>query len=582
MLRLLALCLGCHLGGAPSGPPLPPLSLDGAWRSEGALLALPLTSERAPFTVERTLRLPGDWRRNQPALLRLDTAGWRVTAWVNGELADSATGGLLPMTLSLGSGLRAGENSLQLRFDPPSSDNVLEGVDARPLAQWTGNTPKPGRVMAQGGITIEFPREVSVGALSVALDGGRLTATATGSAPDGTPVGFEVVRDGEVLASLPDAAMMGGVASSSLPWSGARWSLGEPSLQLLVARLEGGQGRQLRFGARDLERAGGKLLINEREQYIAALRYESNEAASRGKIFRQLSVMVQSGANAVEIHGAAPDLLLQVADELGLMVVETPRCDGQIRVDGPLQVSEQWTEYVAAAARRTVAVRERHPSLVLRTLEGPFKEPLLDAAYYDGAVPTLSGAGDIGGLVEGEVEQAVAAGMPPYLHELPWPLDAAHRDIAGRLEPLLVAHRTSGLGLVLPQVHNMGLKRHLSASALAAERAALASMLARHDVTVARIEGREGPATVEVTALRGGAPAVGVPLMLRVPAQLASGAFTDEQGKATIIVDYAGEATLSALDASDGVNLTLRRGIYSERRWKAYTSKVTLELSDAP
>ena len=592
MLKLLALMLGCQLGGTPSEPavpavpavPMPPpwpaLSLDGAWLSEGVPLTLPLQHQQAPFAVERTLRLPEGWHPDEEALLRMDAAGWRVTAWVNGELADSATGGLAPLTLSLGSRLSAGANQLQLRLDPPTPANVIDGVDAQPLAQWTGNTPAPGRVMAQGSIALEFPREARVDALSTALEDGVLTVTARGSALDGAAVRFEVVRDGEVLARLPDAVMTGGVAESSAPWSGPIWSPGEPALQLLVARLEGGQGRQQRFGARELGRAEGALMINEREQYLAALRYEADKAPTRVGVHHQIQTMVQAGANTVELHGPAPDIVLQVADELGVMVVETPRCDGQIRVDGPLRKSESWVQHIESTARRSVEARDRHPSLVLRSLEGVFSELRMDAAYHAGAVPAVD-ARELRGLVEGELERAISEGLPPYIIELPWALDGSNRDLAGRLEPLLEAHRSDGLGLVLPQVNGVSRRSPLSPDERAEERAALALMLARHDVSTVALVGREGPATVRITARRAGAPAVGVPVVLRVPGQLPSGVFTDEQGKATIVVDYAGEATLETLDGETRAAVSLERGVYSARRWQTRAATVTLELTEA-
>ncbi len=131
------------------------LSLDGRWQGDRGGVVLPISRPAQPFTARHRLTLPDDFPPGARALLHADAAGWRLSASVNGRWVDSATGGIAPVVLDLSGWLQPGENELALRFEAPAVDRVLEGQRVQRLAQWTGNVPRPGEVLARGAIRLE-------------------------------------------------------------------------------------------------------------------------------------------------------------------------------------------------------------------------------------------------------------------------------------------------------------------------------------------------------------------------------------------------------------------------------------------
>ncbi len=564
-------------GGAPyaaaPAPPWPDLSLSGRWHGERGAITLPEPEPLSPFTATRTVTLPADWPPGGAAVLHGEATGWRVTVAVNGAEVGSVAGGIHPLSIDLSGYLRPGDNELSLAFAASSPDSVIAGREVERVSQWTSGVPGPGQVLARGDLWLSFPGGPE--ALAVSLEGGELVVSARVDAPEGTPVRFEVVRDGRVIQALPEAAVgPDGRAQSRAPWQGSLWAPGgDHALQYLVVRA-GGRERQLRFGARELAVSGGRLTINGAPTYLASLRYLPEEATPREGVGELAGWLAVTGGNTLEVHGAAaPGEVFDAADELGLMVVEMPRCEGEARKDGPPPRDDAMAGFVHAAALSVAQARAGHPSLVIRSLEGGFRH-----GGYGDDVPQIEGR-MTSGMDERNAPEASARGqLTPHLNELPWRLSRDSPLIAERLGPLLEAHRAGGLGMALPHISTPHLAQELGDQRLREEALALSALLAKNDVTPLALGERRGVATVEVRVTRGGAPAEGVPVLLVAPSQAPVGAVSDAAGRARLTLDYRGPAEVKTLDGAASQALTLEPGRWEAGRWKAGAAGATLEL----
>lgn len=596
MLALWLLACSGDPSPAPPAPPLPGplaagllpgavLSLDGAWTHERSTRVLPAAAELKPFSVRRTLVLPDDWDPATPATLVADAAGWRVSASVDGVQVDSQRGGLWPVRLDLGGALKPGSQQLSLRFEGAGPTDAAAGPSPTNVKSWTYDHPRAGWTAARGSLSLEIGGGPRIVDLSVTAAGDTLRVAIASADAAGRAVSLAVVRDGRVLAELPDATLDDdGLAVVEAPWAGPRWTLGgdtAPQLQTLVARVAGGGATALRFGVRQVDQDGRQLTVDGEPVYLVAQRHVPGGDDPRQELAALAWWLVETGANAIELHGVLhSDAVLQATDELGIPVAFTPRCTGGARNDRPGALNPALGDFLVQGNAALADSREDHPSILAWTQE---EDVLPDwpqlYAPFGGAGAVLIDR-DARGLDEPRLAEAIREQrMGTWITELPWsPSTWNGRSLAERMRPLLDHHRPWGAGLVLPHFYWDPGAPGPPPLDVAPIQAELKALLADAGVAPLVLGERRGPAGLTVQVQRLGQPAAGELVLLHLAEQPPLATFSDVRGTARFTVDYAGSAAVSSLDGQARVDTSLVNGRYREGRWEPSVAQVTLSL----
>jgi hypothetical protein len=304
--------------------------------------------------------------------LVLDGLWWKAEVELNGETLPAATGGNAPGIVALGEALVAGENSLQIRITPPTTESVRE------TGGWLVNDDKSNQKLPElrAAPRIELKPTTHIASLNLPLEGTRAQPRATVEGPlDGGAIQFFVALDGEVLVDLGRAEIdaQGHAQGESRTWSGPLWDSSNPSLVQLVGILEDASGQVIdtwarRVGVRQVETGSRSLELNGMPTPLMAARAVTQQRA--GSLESRLQSWSKGGVNAIEIHGEnAPEPWLSLADELGLPVIMLPRCIG--RANQHNAVTESLIEGLEDQDRRLVNAMSGHPSVMLWMTEGP-------------------------------------------------------------------------------------------------------------------------------------------------------------------------------------------------------------------
>lgn len=575
MLLLLAAC------ASPPSAEVPALSLtlDGAWQGAAGAVTLPAYARppAGPFT--RAIEIPAAWAGARAALVT-EATGWRIRVSVDGVEVGTDTGGAWNSRVDLGDALTPGPHVLGLAVEAADEANIVLGETRSPINAWTWGMPRRGEAVLRGRVTLEIgpaARVEHVGARLLEAEGGAFTLEATAwttGLPAGARVDFSLVRDGSVRLDAGGAEVdADGRARVTVPYDGPRWP--DPDgLAWLVADAGGGVVRAERVGPRAAVVDGDTLRLNGERVYYAAWRMSGSGLAGRGPFATLVTQAAAIGANALALHGeVVPGFLLDAADELGLPVVLTPRCDGQMRATGVVKATPERMSFAAEGDHRIVAAQRRHPSLVLWALEagtmpggatvhpvyGQSELPLLDE-YHNAALgdPTLA-------RVEGGDDQRA-----PFYRELAWQPNGGS-DLGQKLAPVIAAEAKTGIGLVLPSISE-------DRPDLLRQREGLRDAVAAAGITPMAPGTRRGVSTLRVAVTRAGSPAGGVPVLVDLPAQPTVGAFTDAAGVAWIEVDYVGRAKVHTVDGSVVTEVDITAGAWAPPRWNPSVTRAELPL----
>ncbi len=585
LLPLLLLPQACSPPPSVPGGALS-VSLEGAWDAARGVAPLPRPGESREIQAQRRLVLPADWNPKTRAVLRANGMGWRVQVAVDGVVVGSDIGGLRPIEVDLTGHLHAGTQVLALSVAPAHATNVVPGETVPSVVAWTYDQPRTGEARAIGEIWLELGALRRIDDVSVTYAAGSLHARASVGGADGQTVTFTVVRDGAVLTTFPPAPVAQGVASADASWEGPRWELGgsdQPFLQYLVATLPSGESRQVRFGARAIARDGKRLLLNGEEAYLAVERFMSQGYDARQELGGAAPLYARAGLNAVELHASMhADAFLSAADELGLLMVITPVCDGRQRADGIVPATPEWAAFQAEANRRVAAAHRGHPSMVLWNVEGNAdpRFPALYAAYAASGIPAIDLRESLGYNDDSYARLRAEGPLPLYVNELAFRSYLyGGKTMIERLEALLQEHRSQGFGLTLPNVLTSRTPDHARAPETIQFVAEERAMLARAGVRPFVLGGvRRGPSTLAVTVTRGATPVAGEVVLLRAPGQALVAAAADATGVATLSLDYAGAAEIGTWGGAKWEPVTLVPGRYSDGLWKPSVTKAGLIL----
>ncbi|MFW6189921.1 MAG: glycoside hydrolase family 2 TIM barrel-domain containing protein [Planctomycetota bacterium] len=369
-----------------------PESLADEWREESVPSVLYQQPDRYSW-YRRRFQVPGSWR-GRHVFLRFGGVRFAPRIWVNGREAGGHWGGWEPFELDVTEMVRFGEpNVVTVRVS--DARGVIKG-EAPFRRHWDIVQEVDRRVTAPVGFHPDWPaiwgdvelvarpdlyiRDVAV---RTSVERGELTVRVAVSnlAEAGRAVSLEgSVLDGEHVAlSLgPNEAQLAAGAASEVvlrrDWPDPRpWSPRDPHLYRLRLHLRGSEGerdsRTVRFGFREFRVDGTKLVLNGTPvNFLATSRPGMPQLHTRAEIEETYRRVKAANCVAVRLHAQVwPELWLEVADEMGVLVVEESAVWCRSRnyaLDDPVfweRFREHW--------RRLVRRDRNHPSVVMYSIE---------------------------------------------------------------------------------------------------------------------------------------------------------------------------------------------------------------------
>ncbi len=571
-MPILLFLLGC------TRPPAAlDVRLDGAWHSDTRTVQLP-TARGVPDTpFSRTITVPVEWSGGA-AELELAATGWRVHVSLDGVEVGQATGGLWPARVPITDRLKSGQHVLSFAVQGPAPDNILPGSTLQPVSGWVWGMPREGEQLARGAITLRLGPARRIERVEARLidAGATVEASAwTVGVEAGSSVALTLVRDGATALTLTGVVGEDGMARATAPWTGPRWP--DPGgLYTVTADAGEGARRQARIGLRASEPRADGLYVNGVRTYVAASRLSVSEIGDRYALGRSARVLASEGANAAELHGeVVPPWFFDAADELGLPIVLTPRCDGQ-RVQGGRAVevpdSAEHQAFVDAGDRLARDALRSHPSILLWTIEAPLQDGHPhDPEYAVDGLPVLDEHENSNFPEPTLPPRGIPRGKTAFYGELPWvTTDAPGFSFAERLARVFAANVATGDGLVLPAINR--------SANVAQDRAQIHDAIVAAGIPQLRVDPeRRGISTLLVRVSAAGKPVEGAALVLELPGQFPVGAFSDAVGIGTFEVDYAGDATVRVVGgAPTPVHLT--PGVWRPGEWAPNASTIGLTL----
>ncbi len=482
--------------------------------------------------------------------LVLEGLSWRATVTVNGTELPSVEGWEAPVRVPVGAYLLAGDNLLHVRIEAP--------VEAIPKAL-VGGAREALRPLATPP-RLELMPALHVEAVELRLRDGQVSASVM--ATGGASVELLVARDGEVLQRLGTAALVDGSAElGPVAWRQAVWGPREAAgLYQVVALLRDEEGRVLDraaqvTGVRELLIAERTLVLNQEPTLLLGPMLDPYRGADLA-----FEVLGELGLNLVNVHGYPLTAeTLERADELGVGVGVTPRCDGQHK----LSERDDWRyrKRLRVADERLLAGASGHPSLVAWVHEGPWLSSPL--RYRRAGTDAVVVGVDLPG-VSGSLDGVRGREPPLWLVELAAPMDGhlASQDLMASYLALLDQGVLGGVAMGVPEQGDVeGLL-------------SVMRTLPEHVSLLAPVDDRRAHARVAVR----GTPRSTV--WLEGGWADPVGAVLDRHGEGLLTTWYEGEAVLVA--GGSRAELAVSAGTWSRRQWRGEVTEVVLAVGAAP
>jgi hypothetical protein len=210
----------------------------------------------------------------------------------------------------------------------------------------------------------------------------NLTLTAnlqvTGTGP-GTATAQATVLDGaNPVLTLPSQPVTSGAGTLEASWTNpVFWGpapYGQPKLYTLKTELlQNGvvvDTSYTQFGFREVWVSGTEVFLNGQKLWsvgnfflpLSPIRYINDR--------RELAfinwVAESSGSNTIQSHWDDPgDTWLQLADEMGLLVVGSYFCDGRPQIQSMIDSVSGWTDWEVGTATEWALARRNHPSIIM-------------------------------------------------------------------------------------------------------------------------------------------------------------------------------------------------------------------------
>ncbi|HXJ91318.1 MAG TPA: hypothetical protein VMT20_00375 [Terriglobia bacterium] len=195
----------------------------------------------------------------------------------------------------------------------------------------------------------------------------------------GTTTAQATVLDGaSTVLTLPSQPVTSGAATLEASWTNpVFWGpapYGQPKLYTLKTQLVRGgvvvDTAYTQFGFREVWVSGTEVMLNGQKLWpvgnylkpLSPIRYIND----RRELGFMLWTLEASGSNLIQSHWDDPgDTWLQLADEMGLLVVGSYFCDGRPEIQSMVDSVSGWTDWEVATAGEWALARRNHPSIIM-------------------------------------------------------------------------------------------------------------------------------------------------------------------------------------------------------------------------
>lgn len=311
----------------------------------------------------RKFRLEPDWLDDYLELC-FSAVNYYAEVWLNGYFLGAHEGGYTPFTLEATGKALAGENNLMVRvIDPKGPEGFGEFKPAElPISKETGYWSFGG---IWGSVSLaRLPRSRITGVFVLPdLKNRRVAVDVTAE---------QVPEGGEVSLRVEDTPYVCSGAPGRLSLKMDRfepWSPKQPVLYRLTAELRHKgvllDRTSLRFGMREFTVKDNRFHLNHHPIFIRGVLYQPDYARSLAApeidalARKEIEQTKAAGFNLIRVHiKPAPEILLELADELGMLVYEEPSI-------GWIKKSAFMKARCEQSVREMILRDRNHPSVVI-------------------------------------------------------------------------------------------------------------------------------------------------------------------------------------------------------------------------
>jgi beta-glucuronidase len=340
--------------------------------------------------------VPRAWRDRQ-VVLRVGSANYAASVFLNGQLVGSHEGGHLPFEFDVSALVKwDAPNLLVIRVENellPTRVPAGNLAGGGALAMFAGNPRASFDFFPYAGLhravtLYAVPREhVEDVAVRTAIEGeaGRveLTVAKTGSAG----AGRARLSGGGVAVDAP-LRFAAGTATATLRVPKARlWSPDDPFLYELEVTLDGRAGvvdrYRLPVGVRTVEVRGAQLLLNGKPTFLKGFgRHEDFPGSGRGQndpvTVKDLNLMKWTGANSYRTsHYPYSEDDMYLADRMGFLVIDEIPAVSLAFGDGAENQAARLAQ-CRSQIRELIARDRNHPSVVMWSVSNEAMPPRMD------------------------------------------------------------------------------------------------------------------------------------------------------------------------------------------------------------
>ena len=356
----------------------------------------PISDGTTSVWYQHTLNIPSSWMvSGRSFFLKLEKTGHYAAIYWNGQLVASHFGQFSPFEAAVTPFVVAGQNTIDIYVHKAAGAYIRPGVVNDQISCPRGNPDCIGNayraytldvtarnwVGIVGDITFSWRPTENLSDVFVQPSVRTWTLQAqiqvTGASPNATVQG--TVLDGSTpVLTLPPQPVTSGTAMLSAGWTNpVLWGpspYGQPKLYTMQTDLlENGtvvDSQYTRFGFREVWVSGKDIMLNGKKLWFAGM-YRSpleliryvNDRRPQGQF---LFIMESSGFNLLQWHWDDPgDPFLDVADEMGILVIGSFHCDGRPQIQSQVDDLAAWTKWMSSTAQEWILARRKHPSIIV-------------------------------------------------------------------------------------------------------------------------------------------------------------------------------------------------------------------------
>jgi len=365
------------------------------WSTE-RVPALPLTDGTTSVWYQQTLFVPSSWvQLNRKFFVKLEQAGHYAAVYSNGTFIGDHFGQFSPFEVEVTNYILGGQNNqIQIYVHKADTTYIRAGVDidqsscppsnpdciGNAYRSATPTVTERNWVGLAGDVTFSWRPSTYISDVAVISSVRNWTLQAnlqvSGS---GTFTAQAAVLDGaQTVLTLPSQPVVSGAVTLEASWTTpVLWGpspYGQPKLYTLQTTLLRGGKRvdvvYTQFGFREVWVSGTDVMLNGQKLWLvgnavdqlSSIRYVNDRREEAFAFFTAES----AGANTVESHWDEPgEPWLQLADEMGMLVVGSFFCDGRPQIQSQVDSVTDWSQWMTFTAQEWVQAVKNHPSIVI-------------------------------------------------------------------------------------------------------------------------------------------------------------------------------------------------------------------------